>query len=95
MPALALLGWDESWDEAFAPHRRDGYAPGRVAVQHRGEYDVLTEDGEVRAQIAPRLRRASAPADFPVVGDWVGLDGEGVIQAVLPRRTAFVRRATP
>jgi ribosome biogenesis GTPase len=93
VPALAMLGWDEAWDEAFAPHRRDGLAPGRVAIQHRGEYDVLTADGEVRAKIAPRLRRGSTPADFPVVGDWVGLDGDGVIQAVLPRRTAFVRRA--
>jgi ribosome biogenesis GTPase / thiamine phosphate phosphatase len=93
VPALAMLGWDDAWDEAFAPHRRDGLIPGRAAVQHRGEYDVLTAEGEVRAKIAPRLRRASTPADFPVVGDWVGLDGDGVIQAVLPRRTAFVRRA--
>jgi ribosome biogenesis GTPase len=31
--------------------------------------------------------------ELPVVGDWVGLDGDDVIQAVLPRRTAFSRRA--
>ena len=78
---------------AFEPFRRDGLSPGRAAVQHRGAYDVMTEQGDVRARVAPRLRRASTPADFPVVGDWVGLDGNGVIQAVLPRRTAFVRRA--
>jgi ribosome biogenesis GTPase / thiamine phosphate phosphatase len=93
MPDLAVFGWDEAWEEAFAQHRSDGLAPGRVAVQHRGAYDLLAEGGEVRASVAPRLRRAAAPADFPVVGDWVGLDGDGVIRAVLPRRTAFVRRA--
>jgi len=32
-------------------------------------------------------------AELPVVGDWVGLDRDGVIETVLPRRTAFVRRA--
>ncbi len=27
------------------------------------------------------------------MGDWVGIDGDGRVHAVLPRRTAFVRRA--
>jgi ribosome biogenesis GTPase len=96
--ALEALGWDAKWSEAFAPHRAAGSTPGRVAVQHRGAYDVLAERGEVRAQVSGRLRHeAKGPADFPVVGDWVALeegDSAGVsIQAVLPRRTQFSRRA--
>jgi ribosome biogenesis GTPase len=95
---LAALGWDEAWDEAFQPHRDAALAPGRVAVQHRGEWDVLTEDGEVRARVPGRLRHeASSLADLPVVGDWVALDtstrGPPTIRAVLPRRTRFSRRA--
>ena len=33
----------------FGPHRDAGLVPGRVTVQHRGEWDVQIEDGEVRA----------------------------------------------
>jgi ribosome biogenesis GTPase / thiamine phosphate phosphatase len=90
---LETYGWDESWNATFEPLRSEGLRPGRAAVQHRGAYDVVSEEGEVRARVAPRLRRESSPADFPVVGDWLGLDADDVIQAVLPRRTAFVRRA--
>jgi ribosome biogenesis GTPase len=59
----------------------------------------MGETGERMAEVAGRLRHgARGPEDLPAVGDWVALrerQGEhrAVIQAVLPRRTAFVRRA--
>ena len=90
---LEALGWDDGWDAAFDALREDGLLPGRVAAQHRGAYDVLTAEGESRASISARLRRGSTPVQLPVVGDWVGLDGDGVVHSVLPRRTAFSRRA--
>jgi ribosome biogenesis GTPase len=93
VPDLATLGWDDEWSAAFDALREGDLRPGRIAVQHRGAYDVLTQDGEIRARIAPRLRRTSAATELPVVGDWVALDRYDVIQSVLPRRTAFVRRA--
>src|SRR5262245_51501216 len=93
VPNLQTLGWDDGWDAAFEPHSRAGLEPGRVAVQHRGEYDVLTGDGERRTRITTRLRRESSREALPVVGDWVALDGSGAIAAVLPRRTAISRRA--
>src|SRR5262245_35845329 len=92
VPDLATLGWDAGWEQAFVSLRGERLVPGRVAVQHRGAYDVLTEASEVRAQVAPRLRREASAAELPVVGDWVALEGD-VVQAVLPRRTSFVRRA--
>jgi len=97
-PALPALGWDDAWQDLFNSHRDAGLVPGRVAVQHRGEWDVLTEDGEVRARVPGRLRHeAGSTADLPVVGDWVALrepaNGRATIQAVLPRRTRFSRRA--
>ena len=96
VPDLATLGWDSGWASTFAPHAARGLAPGRVAVRHRGAYDVLTETGEARARAAGRLRHEAAPAELPVVGDWVALDDAAAaptIQSVLPRRTAFSRRA--
>ena len=62
-------------------------------MQHRGEYDVLTPDGERRSRITSRLRRDSDRSALPVVGDWVALEGAGAISAVLPRRTTISRRA--
>ena len=71
---LATLGWDDGWRAAFELHGVEGSEPGRVAVQHRGAYDVLTAQGDVRAHIANRLRRDSPRTELPVVGDWVVVD---------------------
>ena len=90
---LATLGWDDGWNAAFEPYRADGLMPGRVAVQHRGAYDVLTHEGEQRAKITSRLRRASDRTAMPVVGDWVALDAAASVVDVMPRRTTISRRA--
>ena len=95
---LATLGWDDAWATAFEPHAASGLLPGRVTIQHRGEYDVLTADGEVRAGLPGRARRdATSVSELPVVGDWVALEererGTSLVREVLPRRTAFSRRA--
>jgi ribosome biogenesis GTPase / thiamine phosphate phosphatase len=94
VPDLPALGWDDAWDASFRPYREEGLLPGRVAVPHRGAYDVLTEAGDARARVAGRLRHGAARTELPVVGDWVALDPAArTIQAVLPRRTTFARRA--
>ncbi len=94
---LETLGWDDRWSGEFEPYRAAGLLPGRVAVQHRGAWDVLTEAHELRAEAAGRLRHEAAPADLPVVGDWVAVaprdgDAAATIHAVLPRRTKFSRK---
>jgi ribosome biogenesis GTPase / thiamine phosphate phosphatase len=87
------LGWDDSFAASFEPYAKDGLVAGRVAAQHRGGYDVLTDAGERRGRLAGRLRHeAASTAELPVVGDWVALREE-TIHAVLPRRTAFSRKA--
>ena len=84
------LGWDDGFAAALEPH--EGCIPARVASQHRGGYDVLTEGGELRVRLSGRLRHeAASGADLPAVGDWVALREEA-IQAVLARRSAFVRK---
>jgi ribosome biogenesis GTPase / thiamine phosphate phosphatase len=87
---LHELGWDDGFAAAFEPH--DNCIPARVSAQHRGEYDVLCERGELRARLAGRLRHeASSGADLPAVGDWVALREE-TIHAVLSRRSSFQRK---
>jgi len=87
---LQRLGWDDGWEAAFAEHRAAGLVPARVAIQHRGAYDLATEGGEVRASAATRFVRDD---DLPGVGDWVGLDPDtNLIEALLPRRTVISRK---
>jgi ribosome biogenesis GTPase len=93
---LSRLGWGADFEQEFEQYETAGFVPGRVAVQHRGAYDVLTADGEVRAGLPGRLLHdAGDAADLPAVGDWVALDppagGASTVRAVLTRRTAFVR----
>jgi len=96
---LDELGFSAAHAEAFAPFAAAGLVAGRVAVGHTRQVGVLTADGEAIAEVAGSLKhQARGPEGLPAVGDWVALrprDGEGgfVIQAILPRRTAFVRRA--
>jgi ribosome biogenesis GTPase len=88
---LQDLGWNDGFAAAFEPH--DNCIPARVSAQHRGGYDVLTERGELRVRLAGRLRHeAASAADLPAVGDWVALREE-TVHAVLPRRSAFTRKA--
>ena len=72
---LEALGWDDRLSEEFEAHRAAGLVPGRVAVQHRGAWDVLTEAAELRCDAQWRLsHEAESPAELPVVGDWVAVD---------------------
>jgi ribosome biogenesis GTPase len=101
MLALERYGWDSRVAAQFEAHAGNGARPGRVLVEHRGSYVVATNEGEVDAVVTGRLRHeAVAAEDFPAVGDWVVVSGDGlgsggaaVVHAVLPRRSQFVRQA--
>jgi ribosome biogenesis GTPase len=100
---LHQLGWDRSFADDFAPWAATGHRPARVAAAYPGAFLVLTGSGELRARLTGRLRHLAGPcvAGPPAIGDWVCLragagaardGGPVLIQAVLPRRTAMVRR---
>ncbi|MFD5387481.1 GTPase RsgA, partial [Streptomyces sp. NPDC127074] len=90
---LAVYGWDEGWEADFAPHAAQGLVPGRVVRVDRGQCDVATPDGVVRADttfVVPH-----DPMKVVCTGDWVAVDPESgdprYARTILPRRTAFVR----
>ncbi|MFG3246514.1 ribosome small subunit-dependent GTPase A [Streptomyces sp. NPDC048187] len=91
--ALAPYGWDEDWADAFAPHAAQGLLPGRVVRVDRGQCDVVTADGLLRADTA--FVTPNDPLRVVCTGDWVAVDPEGgnprYVRTYLPRRTAFVR----
>lgn len=96
--SLNYLGWGPDLAEHFQEHAAAGLVAGRVVVPHRGSYLVLTELGELSAEISGKLRHEAGPGELPAAGDWVALSARpdesgGTIHAVLPRRSAIVRKA--
>jgi len=98
-PGLRAIGFVGPLAESFITYAAEGLAPGRVVAGHTGLLRVRTGEGEELAVVAGSLRhKARGPEERPAVGDWVALrprepGHRAVVQAVLPRRTAFVRRA--
>jgi len=95
---IRSYGWSDALQHDFSPHAARGLIPGRILVQQRGLYDVVTELGELAAQISGKLAHEAGAGGYPAVGDWVALaarpaERAATIQAVLPRRSAFVRKA--
>jgi ribosome biogenesis GTPase / thiamine phosphate phosphatase len=95
---LETYGWSDALQRDFASQAEAGLIAGRVIVQQRGLYGLVTASGEVRAEISGRLAREAEAGGYPAVGDWVAADpptgGVSIIHHVLPRRTAFVRKAS-
>jgi ribosome biogenesis GTPase len=95
---LIEYGWDEGFAAGFAALSGEGLVPGRVIRQSRDRSTIVTAEGECAAEVSGRFRHgALGPSDFPAVGDWAAArpvpDGPALIEAVLPRRTAFTRKA--
>ncbi|MFD5779595.1 ribosome small subunit-dependent GTPase A [Streptomyces sp. NPDC126933] len=89
---LVPYGWDEGWDAEFAPYAARGLLPGRVVRVDRGQCDVVTAGGVVRADTA--FVTPHDPLRVICTGDWAAVDPGGdprFVREYLPRRTAFVR----
>lgn len=95
---LSQFGWNNYFDEAFQPFRAQGFEAGRIAVENRDNYLVLTEYGELSGEVTGKLLYSSeSGADLPKVGDWVVIsvfpdEAKAMIHEVLPRRCSFSRK---
>ena len=101
---LRGLGWDDRL-EALLASEAPGLVPGRILTEERGQYLVASAAGDGPATPSGRLRHdieLDPEAIWPAVGDWVALEPLGanaaavdhrLIQKVLPRRTAVIRRS--
>ncbi len=94
---LSAFGWRPEHEQAFAAYAPEGYLPARVAAEAQRLYRLYTEQGELLARVAGKLRHAArGRQDFPAVGDWVAASpqpgGEAVIHGVLPRYSRFSRK---
>ena len=96
---LAALGWNERWQKHFDSLGIDGVVAARVIGEHRTHFEIVTADATLTAVMTGRLRNAQKQrSDLPGVGDFVAVrpaegDGPAVIEAVLPRTSALIRKA--
>ncbi len=95
---LNYLGWNPFFDKAFQPYKEAGFSAGRIAIENKNNYVVLTEQGEMTAEITGKLRfTADTSSELPKVGDWAVLtlfekEQKALILDILPRRTKFSRK---
>lgn len=102
--SLTALGFDARVEALFAALGAEvplDCRPGRVARVDRGAATVYVEGATVRAELSTSLRQMAEYGDaaaLPAAGDWVAVRPRpqhdlDVIEAILPRTSAFIRRA--
>ena len=95
---LSDIGWNAFFKGSFQPYISMGFEPGRIAIENRDNYLVLSEYGELTGQVTGKLLYTSeSVASLPKVGDWVALsvfpdDSRAMIHEVLPRQSIFSRK---
>lgn len=95
---LIHLGWNDQLEKEFQEYNHADLTVGRVILEHKHLYRVLSEHGELLAEVTGKLRhQAVGRGDFPAVGDWVVIqprieEGKASIHAVLPRFSKFSRK---
>lgn len=100
MDYLATYGYDDFYVKAALDSVKEGLCPGRVIAEHKSNYIVVTEHGELPGVLSGHYRyNLDALGGSPTVGDFVMVKisdekDRAVIQRLLPRKTAFVRRDT-
>jgi ribosome biogenesis GTPase len=96
-PLLPALGWDDSLAADWAARDRTDHYPARITRVDRSGYDLLADDGPVRATPSASVLAAIAADSTaaPCVGDWVAVrrwpDDRLTVEQVMARRTAVVR----
>jgi ribosome biogenesis GTPase len=94
---LEDLGWSE--ELARLVPERTGLRPARIASVYAARVDLWTPEGSYLSSLRSKALRDAAIEGGVAVGDWAlvaraGADAsELVVEAILPRRTAFLRQA--
>ncbi len=95
---LEDFGYNGELEKSRIENNLKDFEVGRVVAEHKERYIVMTEKGELEAEITGNLRfSAKSREDFPAVGDWVALtvyDPDfSIIHGILPRSSVVSRQA--
>ena len=96
---LTELGWSPFFEHYFEEYRDQGCSAMRIVRVNKGKYLACNNTGEYSCEVTGKFNfRAAGKGDFPTVGDWVAVsvvnsERKAMIHAVLPRKSAFSRKA--
>jgi ribosome biogenesis GTPase len=86
------FGWNDFFARQIGRDERAGLQWARVVEEQRGLYRVAG-DADGWAEVSGRFRHDAAhAAEYPAVGDWVGVE-QGIIHRRLERRSTISRAA--
>jgi ribosome biogenesis GTPase / thiamine phosphate phosphatase len=97
--SLGDLGWDTFFQTHFQALQTPDTVPARIITESRGSFQIYSQYGEFTATISGKMRyNAGDESQYPAVGDWVVIkplmdERKGIIEAVLPRKSRFSRKA--
>ena len=96
---MRLEQWGANKEHYDIASAHPEFTLGRVIAQEREVYRVVTEQEEYGARVSGKFRYSTVnPSDYPAVGDFVLMECMSreelaVIQMILPRKSAFLRKA--
>ncbi len=95
---LQSLGWNDFFSAHFKSYAEQGFAVGKVAVEHKQYLRLYSEFGQITCEISGKFRHeARSQGEFPTVGDWIVFrrladENKGIVQAILPRKSKISRK---
>lgn len=94
---LKDYGFDSYFEEKFIPYKDKGYYPARIMAEHRERYEIVTESGDMWAELTGNMRKnPELFGGMPATGDWVAVKiidngTRAIIYGTIERKGAFHR----
>lgn len=96
--SLENYGWNANFQKHYQNYQEKGLEVGRVVIEHKNMYRLMTTIGEVLGEVSGKMRyELSDIGEYPAVGDWVVIslrpeEERATIHGVLPRKSKFSRK---
>ncbi len=93
---LKKYGWQKYFSNFNSTN--NSYSLGRIVLQHRNKYKLVSEHGEIWVRSAGNLFYSNKDnSEIPAIGDWVlfellGNKDLGLIKSIMPRKTKISRK---
>src|SRR5512145_2845506 len=95
MNNLENYGWNTFYNEYRNKYNSKGLQTGRVISILGFKYYLISDNGEIEAELSGKMLFGTNPEDLPKVGDWVfyiPYETIGYITDLLPRVNALSRK---
>jgi ribosome biogenesis GTPase / thiamine phosphate phosphatase len=91
-------GWSSFFESYFEEYKNNGHSVMRIVRVNKGKYIACNDIAEFSCEVTGKfIFQADGKGNFPTVGDWVvttviGNEQKAMIHAILPRKSAFIRK---